>query len=109
MSLRARAKILSSGEDVLCLHALAQPLVSEMQEVIRFQNKQLAQSADAIRHALIRIGSSEELQHHLGICTETFERLTAAFAEIEDLPVDQVREDVIPGSSAFHRKTEEAA
>ena len=32
--MRDLASKLARGEDVLCLHALAQPLVSEMQDVI---------------------------------------------------------------------------
>lgn len=109
-TLKQKAKIYSGNADVMCLHSLAQPLVSEMQKVIRFQRRQLDQVAGAIEHTLERIKHDDIVRRRIGVCTETFEVLTAAYAEIQDLPVDQVRDGILPGSAAIHRpRREEAA
>ncbi len=91
-------------EDVMCLHALAQPLVHDLQEVIRFQKQQLETCADAIAYTLGRIAKERSARDVMGTCTETYERLTNALAEASNLDVDALRDQFIPGSAAFHRR-----
>jgi hypothetical protein len=106
--MRELARRMSSQEDILCLHALAQPLVSEMQDVIRYQKRQLDRCADALEYALNRISRENELRNLFGAGTETYERLTAAAAEISGDDVDSLRDQIIPGSASIHkRRTQE--
>jgi hypothetical protein len=107
-AMRQKARFYSGDGDVLCLTSLAQPLVTEMQEVIRFQQNQLEMACGAINHTLGRIAKLPAVRDQLGVCTETFERLTASLADTRDLPVDQVRNDIMPGSASFHRREEAA-
>lgn len=107
--MRAKIKQYAGPANVMCLEALSQPLVSEMQTCIRYQNRQLERAGDAIAHALGQIGSNERVAREIGVCTETFDRLTSALADIQDKPVEEVRESVLPGSAAFHRKRKGAA
>lgn len=95
------------GEDVVCLHAIAQPLVNDMQNGIRFQRQQLEQCAEALHYVLHRIKREEEVRNKLGCGTEVYERLTAALANITDRDVDALRDHYIPGSAAIHRSHEE--
>jgi len=102
--LRDLARRMGSQWDILCLHAPAQPLVGEMQDVIRYQKRQLDRCADALEYALNRIAREEKVQQVFGCGTEAFERLTAAAAEISGDDVDSLRDQILPGSSAIHKK-----
>ena len=103
--MRELARRMAAPEDILCLHALAQPLVSEMQGVIRFQRRQLDQCAKALSYVLERIRNEHEAAHRFGVCTEAYDRLTAALSEATDQDVDALRDSILPGSARLHRKT----
>lgn len=60
--------------------------------------------AGAISHMLLRIQNESKLQELCGAATDVFGRLTAAKAAVEGRDVDTVRDEIIPGSSAFHRR-----
>lgn len=94
-------------DDVMCLHAICQPVVSQMQNCIRFQNEQLQGCAAALHHVLKRIKVDEKVQYKLGAGTESFELLTAALADCTNRDVDAVRDYYIPGSAALHRDQKE--
>jgi len=96
------------GENITCLNAINQPLVSDMQECIRLQHAQLQQCASALLWVLGNIKRVDEVRYYLGAGTQTYHVLTAALAEIENLPVDQVRDSFLPGSSAMHAGKEKA-
>ncbi len=52
--------------------------------------------AGAIEHVLGRIHESPEVGYYMGVCTESFERLVAAYAEIHGEPVAAVRTQFLP-------------
>ena len=79
--MRDLASKLARGEDVLCLHALAQPLVSEMQDVIRFQRAQLDECSQAFHYFLRRVQEEPALQSPM-IATEALARIVRATAAI---------------------------
>jgi hypothetical protein len=58
---------------------------------------------DALYYVLIRIRDDKKVAYLLGAGTETFSRLTSAYAAVMDEPVDTIRELIIPGSAALHR------
>jgi hypothetical protein len=72
-ALQDRARRLSSNEDVLCLHAIC------------------------IRYVLRRVKDDPLFQYQM-IGTESYARLTAALAEIEEVDVDDLR---LPGYSGL--------
>ena len=84
--LRAKLKEFT-GETVICLHAIDQPLVTDMQNCIRFQAGQLDECALTIVHLLKRIANHKQVRYYCGAGTETYDRLTKALALI--LGVDQ--------------------
>lgn len=104
-----RGKLLEyvGPDDVLCLHAICQPVVNEMQNCIRFQRRQLDECAVALHHVLNRIKTDDKVQYKLGAGTETFGKLTAALASIKDRDVHALRDHYIPGSSGLYREVEE--
>jgi hypothetical protein len=57
----------------------------------------------AIDHVLVRIQENEKTRYYLGAGTESFARLTEAYAALHDEPVDDVRNQVIPGSAGLHQ------
>jgi len=89
-----------SGQDVLCLHPICQPIVDEMQAVIHYQREQMERAAAAMDYCLLVQGGKL-----LG--TEQYTRLTKVIAEIKGQPVDAVREHYISGSAKMHREDEE--
>lgn len=95
------------GADVMCLHAVCQPVATDMQNAIRFQRQQLDQCAEALHYVLNRIKREDEVRKRLGCGSEVYERLTAALANITDRDVDALRDHYIPGSAAIHRSHEE--
>jgi hypothetical protein len=102
--LRKRALHFAGDCDVLCLHALAQPLVGEMQAAIRYQQAVIELQSEAINHVLQRIRYSHEVAHTLGAATETYQLLTEAYAEAGDYNVDALRDEILPGSACIHRR-----
>lgn len=102
-TIREKAVEYSGPDDVVCLHALAQPLVHEMQQVVRFQEKRLEQAGESIWYILNRLRSDSALRNLLGCGTESFERLTESFADISGKDVEFIRNESIPGSAAIHR------
>ena len=56
----------------------------------------IAKSHAAIRHALVQIRDYPEVGWYLGHCTQTFELLTAAYAENTGMSQDQVKEQFAP-------------
>ncbi len=106
--IRQNLREFSGPEDVMCLHAICQPLATDMQEVIRFQRAQLVRiTQHAVKYLLIRISREAALREQIGAGTETFERLTAVYAEATGLDVDAVRDHYIPGSARLHKRGEE--
>ena len=99
---RDLARQLTSPEDVLCLHAICQPVVNQMQNVVRFQRRQLDQCADAIGYLMDRLQADSRLAN-LFLGTESFTRLTAALAEIKNENLFVLREFILPGSGPLHR------
>lgn len=95
------------GADVLCLHAVCQPVVSEMQMALRQQRRQLDRCADALEYLFNRIHRDQPVRNVIGAGTEAFERLTAIAAEISGDDVDGLREQIIPGSASIHRARQE--
>jgi len=89
-----------TGEDVLCLHAICQPLTDQMQAVIRHQRAQLDCAAEVMSYSLRRQGNNL-----LG--TQQFTDVTRMIAEITGENVDTVRESFIEGSSKIHKGEEE--
>jgi hypothetical protein len=58
--------------------------------------------AVAITHVLGRISGDEKVRYYLGAGTEAFGRLTAAYAALKKRPVDEVRDEILPGSASIH-------
>lgn len=96
------------GNDVLCLDAIDQPLVNEMQRCIRFQHDQDMEAAKGIFYLLRRIRDEETLQVQFH-ATEAFARLTQAYATLTGKDVSAVRDSIIPGCASLHRDEEEEA
>lgn len=103
-----RVREYTGNEDVMCLHALGQPLATELQNIVRFQYAQAKTAAAAIRYVLDHIKRNSVLRYEIGAGTQTFEELTAAYAGLTGDDVDQVRNDTIRGSAALHRHQEAA-
>ncbi len=89
-----------TGGDVLCLHPICQPVVNEMQAVIRHQREQLVRAVAAMDY-VVRV-QGEKL-----LATEQFGRLTLAIAEIKGQDVHGLREQYLPGSANFYRRDDE--
>ena len=89
-----------SGADVLCIHPICQPMVDEMQAVIRFQRDQMQRAVAAMDYALTVQGDKL-------MAKEQFTRLTRVIAEINGQDVDAVREHYIEGSATLHKCREE--
>lgn len=107
MVTRAKLREWTGDADVMCLHAICQPVVNEAQGCIRFQRQQLDACAAALHYVLDRVRTEERIRMLLGAGTETFERLTAALANASDRDVDAVRDHYIPGSAKLHRSRAE--
>jgi len=105
--LRDLALTLSNPNDVLCLHAICQPVVSEMQDVIRYQRRQLDLCVEALAYALNRIAAEQVLRFRMGEGTEVFGLLTLALAEASNRNVNNLRNEILPGSAAIHQEMEE--
>ena len=86
-----------TGHHVLCLHAICQPLVDDMQTVILHQRDQLERAVKAMEYSI-----SRQRDNLLG--SQQFTNLTAIIAEIKNEDVDIVREGYIPGSAKMHRE-----
>jgi hypothetical protein len=86
-----------TGEDVMCLHAICQPLVNEMQAVIRHQREQLNRAVAAMEYSIRRQGDNLA-------GTQQFTNLTKIIAEIKGMDVDAVRDHFIPGSASIHKE-----
>lgn len=97
------------GHDIVCLHGMDQPLVSQMQKAIRFQHDQAMEIGKRLWHVLARIRDDQRLCHLIGPGTESYERLTEVYARLTNQDVNAVREKVCEGSAALHRNNEEAA
>ena len=69
--------------------------------------EKLALCQSAIAHVLSRIREDDKVRYHLGVGTESFSRLTKAYAALTGEPIDRVRNFVIPGSAAIHRGDDE--
>lgn len=61
-------------------------------------------ACQAIKYILDRIGAEADVAYRLGAGTQTFELLTASYAELSGTPVDTVRNEILPGSAAIHRR-----
>ncbi len=59
---------------------------------------------NAIDHALLQIKMNQSVSYMLGVGTETYEQLTGAKAALLGMPVDEIRDEIFPGSAAVHRK-----
>lgn len=105
--MRVKVREWTGPEDVMPLHAICQPVVTEAQQCIRFQRQQLDRCAEALHYVLRRIKNEERVRMLLGAGTEVFEKLTAALADAKDRDVDAVRDYYIPGSAALHRARDE--
>jgi hypothetical protein len=103
-ALRKKAAHFAGNCDVLCLHALAQPLVDEMQNVIRYQQTIIDRELKAIEYVLNRIQNSESVSYVIGAGTETFGKLTEAKAIATGLDVEGIRNEVLPGSASIYRE-----
>jgi hypothetical protein len=58
--------------------------------------EQLQLADAAITHVLRRIHESPEVGYYMGVCTESFERLAAAYGALHDKPADAVKENFLP-------------
>jgi len=58
--------------------------------------EQLQLADAAITHVLRRIHESPEVGYYMGVCTESFERLAAAYGALHDQPADAVKENFLP-------------
>jgi len=58
----------------------------------------------AIGHVLKQLKRSPSLRYHLGAGSESYHQLTAAYAELTDGNVDEIREQTIPGSARVHHE-----
>jgi hypothetical protein len=94
------------GHDIVCLHVLDQPLVSQMQKAIRFQQDLQIEAAKNIWYVLRRIKEDDQVRYHLGAGTESYARLTAAYASLTGKDVDAIRDQVLPGSADLHKEQE---
>ena len=56
----------------------------------------------AINHVLCQIRDREDVQYLLGCGTQSYGLLTEAAAALDGEPVDQVRNNLIPGSGEIH-------
>lgn len=92
--------------DIICLHAIDQQLVTEMQETIRDLLDQRERIGGVIRGLLNKIKADDRYRYLMGAGTQTFADLTQSYALASTLDVDAIRETVIPGSAAFYRATE---
>ena len=50
----------------------------------------------AITHVLRRIHESPSVGYYMGVCTESFDRLTTAYGALHDQPADDVKENFLP-------------
>lgn len=97
------------GHEIVCLHAIDQPLVSQMQKVIVFLHDQQMEQGKSLWWVLRRIKEEPCLCNLIGPGTESYERLTQLYADLTIQNVDTVREKVCPGSAALHHNGEETA
>jgi hypothetical protein len=65
--------------------------------------ERLACVQKAIDHVLFRIRDEANVSNFLGVGTESYSLLTNAKALLTNQPVDEVREEILPGSAAIHR------
>lgn len=63
----------------------------------------LALAQPAIDAVLRRIRDNPTIRFEMGVGSQTFTDLTAVSAALHNMPVDRVRESIIPGSSEFCR------
>lgn len=94
------------GADVLCLHAICQPVANEMQAAIRFQRRQLDRIARDLDYVFARMRNDAVFRGQFE-ATECFARLTAAAAEAKGVDVNTLRNSIIPGSARMHRPRDE--
>ena len=88
-----------TGDDVLCLHAICQPLVDQMQAVIRFQRDQLSRAVAALDYSI-------RMQGNNLLGTQQFTKSTLIISELTGKDVDSIREHYIQGSANMHRGRE---
>lgn len=62
----------------------------------------------AITTVLVRVQRDKDVRHLIGVGSKSFDELSAALAALDDKPVNEVRELVIPGSSDIHNSTPES-
>lgn len=68
----------------------------------------LALAKRALVKVLVRIKENPDVRQHMGVCTSSFEYVSAAYAAIAGADVNKVREGFLPGSSALpHSSVEE--
>jgi hypothetical protein len=87
-----------SGEDILCLHAICQPLVTDLQAVIRHQQELLRQSVEAMEYSIWR-------QRDNLVGTQQYTNLTRVISQITGEDLDALRDRFIPGSSSIHNES----
>ena len=96
-TLHAQLAEFTCREDVLCLFAIDQPLVTQMQRCIRFQAEIQSRVVLDLGYVLRRICQDPDLAFHM-LGTESFARITAAYALLTNQPVDEVRHLFVPCS-----------
>ena len=79
--------------------------MSETTQPTTEQKLKLAEKA--LLATLKRIQSVPAVGYHIGAGSSTFELVTAAFSAINGQPVDEVRENIMPGSAAISSSIEE--
>lgn len=64
------------------------------------------QACRAINHVLRRIRDDSRIGYYMGVCSESFDLLTEAFATLKQLPVEQVRKSYAPRNARNPAKDE---
>jgi hypothetical protein len=83
-----------------CLSSI--PMEKPLQQYANRDKEKLAIAGFALLLVLTRIKGDEEIRFRMGAGSQTFAKLTEAYALLTGQKPAEVQEAIIPGSSAFH-------